>query len=212
VKTGLPVGSRVRSVLPALLSVLLIGVTCCRCAAPPMREYVLDAAPASRTASVIQTALPIVKIERVRLPDYLDSTDILTRRDGQVVPSRTGRWADRFSVGVTRALTAFLANRLTSLVVTSGQPIESPVLRVLVDVIAFESTTDGQVLLAARWTITDGTGQKSLAAEQATLTEPIAAARDDSSTVAAMSLAVENLGNRIAAAIEHNLPTRIRTR
>jgi uncharacterized protein len=212
VKAGLPVGSRVRSVLPALLSIILSGVTCCGCAGPPMREYVLDAPPASTTASVIQTALPIIKIERVRLPDYLDSVDILTRRGGLVVPSRTGRWAERFSVGVTRALTTFLANRLTSVVVTSGQPIEPPVLRVLVDVIAFESTTNGEVLLAARWTITDGTGQKSLAAEQATLTEPIAAARDDSSTVAAMSRAVQNLANRIAAAVDHNLPARIRIR
>jgi uncharacterized lipoprotein YmbA len=177
-----------------------------------MREYVLDPAPSSTTASVIQTALPIVKIERVRLPDYLDSTDILTRRDGQVVPSQTGRWAERFSIGVTRALTTFLGTRLTSVVVTSGQPMEPPVLRVLVDVIAFESTTDKQVLLVARWTITDGAGQKSLAAEQATLTEPIAGATGDSSTVAAMSLAIQNLANRIATAVDHNLPAKIRTR
>jgi hypothetical protein len=99
-------------------------------------------------------------------------------------------------VGVTRALATSLATQLTAVVVTSAQPVDPPVLRVLVDVIAFELTGDRQVVLAARWTIIDGMGRRSLAVEQATLTEPVAAVGGDSAIVAAMALALEKLANR----------------
>ena len=70
-----------------LLFGVLLGVALCGCAGPPKQEYVLGAATAPKAASVVQTALPVVQIERVLLPDYLDTRDILTRRDGRVVPS-----------------------------------------------------------------------------------------------------------------------------
>jgi uncharacterized lipoprotein YmbA len=190
-----------------LFGVLLAGAIS-GCAGPPKQEYVLGAATAPKAASVVQTALPVVQIERVLLPDYLDTRDIVTRRDGRVVPSESARWAERLSVGLARALATSLATQLTGVVVTSGQPVDPPVLRVLVDVSAFELTGDRQVVLAARWTIIDGTGRRSLAAEQATLTEPVAAVGGDSAIVAAMSLALEKLANRISPAIERSLQSR----
>ena len=202
---GLAGADPVRRLLALPLFGVLLGVAISGCAGPPKREYVLGAATASKPASAVQTALPVVQIERVLLPDYLDTRDILTRRDGHVVPSESARWAERLSVGVTRALATSLATQLTGVVVTSAQPVDPPVLRVLVDVIAFELTGDRQVVLAARWTITDGTRRRSLAVEQATLTEPVAAAGGDSAVVAAMSLALEKLANRISAGIERNL-------
>jgi hypothetical protein len=158
----------------------------------------------------VQTALPVIQVERVVLPDYLDTRDILTRRDRQVVASETGRWAERLSLGATRLLAASLAAQLKGVSVSSTQPVDPPVLRVVVDVIDFDVTAEGPVVLAARWTITDGTGQKSLAAEQATVREPVAAARDGA-IVAAMSLALEKLANRISAGIEPNLDQRRRS-
>ncbi|MBV8187334.1 MAG: membrane integrity-associated transporter subunit PqiC [Alphaproteobacteria bacterium] len=186
---------------PVPFSLILVGVTLCGCAGPPKREYVLGAPAFATTASRAQTALPVVQVERVQLSDYLDSRDILTRGDGEVVPSQTGRWAERLSVGVTRALTASLAGRLAGVAVTSGQPIEPPVLRILVDVIDFEATMNQHVVLAARWAVTDGSGRGSLIAEQASLIEPVAAPASDSAVVAAMSLALESLADRIAAGI-----------
>jgi uncharacterized lipoprotein YmbA len=193
-----------KAVAFALVAAALSG-----CAGPAKREYVLGAAGGSDNASAVQTALPIVQVERVQLPDYLDTRDIVTRRDRQVVPSETGRWAERLSVGATRALAAALAAQLKGVDVTSAQPIDPPVLRVVVDVVAFDATADGPVVLKARWSITDGTGQRALAAEQATVTEPVSGARDDA-VVAAMSLALEKLANRISAGIEPNLDRRRR--
>lgn len=195
----------VRKGLASLLFGILLGVALSGCAGPPKQEYVLGAATAPEPASIRQTALPIVQIERVLLPDYLDTRDILTRSGGRVVASESARWAERLSVGRTRALAASLATRLTGVVVTASQPVDPPVLRVLVDVTAFELTGDRQVILAARWTIIDGTGRKSLAAEQATWTEPVPAAGGDSAIVAAMSQALEKLANGISAGIEGGL-------
>jgi uncharacterized lipoprotein YmbA len=198
----------VQRLLALLLFGVLLGVAISGCAGPPKQEYVLGAATASKAASAVQTALPVVQIERVLLPDYLDTRDILTRRDGRVVASESARWAERLSVGVARALATSLATRLTGVVVTASQPVDPPALRVLVDVTAFELTGDGQVVLAARWTIIDGTGRRSLAVEQATLTEPVAAMGGDSAIVAAMSQALEKLANRISSTIERSLQSR----
>jgi uncharacterized lipoprotein YmbA len=190
------------------LWLLFVGVVCA-CAGPPKREYVLGAGAAPATASVVQTALPLIQVERVQVPDYLDTRDILTRDAGQVVASQSGRWAERLSVGVARALTASLATRLSRAVVTSGQPIEPPTLRVLVDVLALEATADGKVVLSARWTITDRTGERSLAAEQANFTQPVAPSGGDGAIVAAMSIALDHLANRIAAACDEKLARRV---
>jgi uncharacterized lipoprotein YmbA len=190
--------------LPLPLSAVLVGAALSGCAGPPPREYVLNVRTGAEAADTVQTALPVLQVERVLLPDYLDTRDILTRRDRQVVASETGRWAERLSVGSTRVLAASLAARLRGVVVTASQPITPPALRVLVDVIAFDTTADGRVVLTSRWTITDGTGQRSLTSEQATLTEPVSGA-GDGAVVAAMSLALDKLATRISEGIEPNL-------
>jgi uncharacterized lipoprotein YmbA len=192
-----------------VVAVVLVAAALSGCAGPAKREYVLGAAGASENALAVQTALPVVQVERVQLPDYLDTRDILTKRDHQIVSSETGRWAERLSVGATRALATSLGAHLKGVVVTA-QPVDPPVLRVVIDVTAFGSNADGQVVLTARWTVTDGSGQRSLAAEQATVTEPVSGA-PDSAVVAAMSLALEKLANRISAAIEPNLGQRRRS-
>ena len=193
-----------------VVAVALVAAALSGCAGPAKREYVLGAAGASENTLAVQTALPVVQVERVQLPDYLDTRDILTRRDHQIVPSETGRWAERLSVGATRVLATSLGAHLKGVVVTSAQPVDPPMLRVVIDVTAFGSTADGQVVLAARWTVTDGTGQRSLAAEQASFTEPVSGA-PDGAVVAAMSLTLEKLANRISAGIEPNLGQRPRS-
>lgn len=207
----LPGASRPYGGPPLLLSLVLVGAALAGCAGPAPTEYVLGGGAGSDSASAVQSALPVVQVERVVLPDYLDTRNIVTRRDRQVVTSETGRWVERLSIGSTRALATSLAAQLKGVVVTSAQPIDPPELRILIDVVAFDATADGPVVLAARWTITDGSGQRSLAAEQTTLTEPVSGNRDGA-IVAAMSLALEKLARRISAGIEPNLDSRRHSR
>jgi uncharacterized lipoprotein YmbA len=159
--------------------------------------------PAATETTLPQAGLPVVAVNHVQLPEYLDTTDILERRNNQLVPSPTGRWGERLSVGMTRALTASLAARLPRLVVTAT-PVGRPTRQILVDVAAFESRPDHQVVLVARWTILDGASQQVLTAEQASLVEAISGEGDDA-IVAAMSRAVDDLAGRIAAPIERDL-------
>jgi uncharacterized lipoprotein YmbA len=187
-----------RSALSDLATMLVLGSAACGMSGPPPVEYVLAAAPAATTATSQVTELPVLQVMTVRLPDYLDTTDLLVRNGNQLTPSKNGRWGERLSVGMTRALASDLAARLPNIVVTTTPSVKSPERRLLVDVSAFEARPDRQVVLAARWTITDGGGHTALLSEQAVLTETAVAMGDDG-VVTAMTKAVDALASRIAA-------------
>ena len=65
-------------------------------------------------------------------------------------------------------------------------------------------------MLAARWTLTDGAGQRSLAAEQATVTEP-RLRYTRRCCRRGHALALEKLANRISIGIELNHAQRRRS-
>lgn len=190
---------RLRAGLPALFAAAIVGMMGCSVGGPPPNEYVLGAMPAATATTVPQTGVPIVEVRRVELPDYLDTTDILERKGSQLIPRPTGRWGERLSLGMTRALTASLAARLPNMAVTATPPLVHPARQVFVDVAAFEPRDDHRVVLVAHWTVTDG--RQTLMAEQASLVEPIEGT-DDGAIVAAMSRALDTLADRIAAGIE----------
>jgi uncharacterized lipoprotein YmbA len=160
--------------------------------------------PAATATTVTQTALPIVEVGRVQLPDYLDTTDILERRGNQLVPSETGRWGERLSIGMTHALIISLASGLPWMMVTGTSPAERPALQVLVDVAAFESRAGGQVVLVARWVVADGASRRIIAVQQTSLVGAVAGS-GDSAVVAAMSRLVEELAAQVAAGIQRDL-------
>ena len=135
------------------------------------------------------------------VPDYLDTTDLLVRHGGQVVPSQTGRWGERLSVGVTRAIAAALATWLPRMAVTATPAVERPARQVLVDVEAFEARADGEVVLVARWTITDGGARQTFTSERVSLAEPVVGA-GDAGVVTAMTRVMERLAGRVAAGLE----------
>jgi uncharacterized protein len=179
----------------------MVELAACGSAGPPPAEYVLGSMPAAGATTVLQTGLPVVELKRVQVPDYLDTTDILARRGNQLVPSLTARWGERLSVGMTRALTASLAARLPRMVVAAPSAVERPALQVLVDVTEFESSAGHEIVFAARWSIADGANHQILVAKQTSLVEPIGGT-GDSAVVAAMSHAVEDLAQQLAAGVE----------
>jgi len=192
-----------RAAVLLIVGAAMCGMAGCTMSGPPPVEYVLGAIPAATANTVSQTEFPVVEVRRVQLPDYLDTTTILERRGNQLVPSSAGRWGERLSVGMTRALTASLAARLTRMVVTATPPIGRPAWQIFVDVSAFEPRSDHQVVLVARWTIADGASRRTIVAEQASLVEAIAGS-DDGAVVAAMSRVLGELAKRLAAGIESN--------
>ena len=186
-----------------------MGFALAACASgPPPAFYVLGAMPPAATRTVPETGVPVVLVKPVMVPDYLDTTDLVVRDGGEVIPSRTGRWGERLSVGITRTLAAGLADRLPCMKVTAAQSPERPVRQVLVDVDAFEARTDGLIILTARWSIMDGAGRGPMLAERITLTVPLAGT-GDAAIVAAMTRAVSDLADRIAAGVVFELLVRL---
>ena len=179
-----------------------LSVAGCGFGGPAPTLYVLGAPSPALTVTRPQAGLPVVEVASVRVPDYLDSTDLSVRNREQIVPSQTGRWGERLSVGVTRALTADLASLLPQAIVTATTPIEQPARRVLVDISDFAARADGPVFLAARWTVTDATERTTFASKQLSLVEPVPG-RGDAAVVAAMSNAIARLANEIAPALRY---------
>ena len=171
-------------------------LTCCG-STPIPRTFVLgDAAPPA-IGVWSEAGLPIVELNTVSLPDYLDSADILRGAGpNEVIASPTGRWGERLSLGLTHALATALSRRLPHLVVTTT-PISEPVWRIFVDVQRVDIGAGGQCLLAARWRISQINGRPTPESEHGTFTETAASA-DDGAVALAMTRAVDHLAERIA--------------
>ncbi|MBX6376452.1 MAG: membrane integrity-associated transporter subunit PqiC, partial [Acetobacteraceae bacterium] len=97
----------------------LVLAACGLTSGPPPVTYVLGTpAPAADGVESL-TGKPVIEVKPVLVPDYLDVADIMIRQaDNVVAPSPTGRWGERLSVGVTRALTLGLARRLPQYMVS----------------------------------------------------------------------------------------------
>lgn len=192
----------------AILIVTLLAIAGCGRSGPPPTTYVLGQ-PAPAAASVEPLAgRPVVEVRPVLVPDYLDVSDLMVRRtDNVVMPSTTGRWGERLSVGFTHALAQALGRRLPGVTVTTAASGDQTRLQVLVDVETFEPRAGGSVVLVARWRITDGGDRRTLAGERVSLTEPIAGS-DDAAMVSAMTRAVDDFANRVAAGVRTSLGPR----
>lgn len=203
-KTAARAGRRVAML--GILGAAGLVPAACGSGGPPPVSYVLGTPAPDGTAAVPLAGRPVVEVKPVLVPDYLDTSDIQLRRDGNVMaPSTTGRWAERLSAGVTRAMAAELARRLPDLVVATVVPAERPARQVLVEVQSFEPRSEGSVLLLARWRVLDGAARDTLAGESVSLTAPLAGP-GDAEAVAAMTKLVEDLAGRIAEGIRRTSP------
>jgi uncharacterized protein len=193
--------SALRQWTSAMAAALGLGLAACGTSGPPPVTYVLGP-PVAGTESVEPlTRKPVIEVKPVLVPDYLDVSDIFVRRArNALIASSAGRWGERLSVGVTRAMTLGLTRRMPGFVVTSIQPAERPARQVLTEVESFESRADGSVVLVARWRVLDGAGRNTLSGERVSLVVP-STGTDDAAIVAAMSGAIENLTERVAGGL-----------
>jgi uncharacterized protein len=191
--------SQVRTSLLALATVV---VSACSASGPPPELYVLGNPTRSTSETVSQLDHPIVEVKRVRVPDYLDTTDIVARLpDGRLVARATARWGERLSVGLTRVVAGALEARLPRLAVTTAPPIEPPQWQLLIDIDELEVLEAGQSVLIARWTLREGQGGKRLREEKVSLATSVGQ-NSDKAIVAAMNRQIDQLVDRIVDALE----------
>ncbi|MCE2575426.1 membrane integrity-associated transporter subunit PqiC [Komagataeibacter sp. FNDCR2] len=160
-KTRQPAVSSSRS-HPALRAgggLLLSAVMLSACSSAPVRFYTLGApaiatgAQSVGTTTQITDTTPVIEVERARLPDYLDSQDIMVRDGHEIVRSGLGRWASRLSVGATNLITARLAEKWPTLFVTDQPQPEGPTWRLQINISRLDVSRDGNAALNADWAI-----------------------------------------------------------
>jgi uncharacterized lipoprotein YmbA len=189
-----------------LIELISIALTCvvAGCISGRAQQiYVLnDAAdtPRDNEAVVGRTEL---QLERVLVPDYLDTTEILSRAgEHELHASSSGRWGERLSLGIMHALWADLAIRLPQDRVMLARPVEKSARQILVNVDAFDVRANGHCVLAADWTILDSNRTVVLAAGRGTFIVPSDRSDNagDAAVVSAMAEALRQLAESIALA------------
>ncbi len=193
------------------LAVVIPALSGCGSGEPAPRTYVLGHATPIEQDHSSQLNSPAVEVRPIRIPDYLDNKDIVARdASGQIVASRSARWGERLSVGVTRSVSASLEARLPRLAVVST-PLETARWRLMIDIDAFEMLSAGRCVLAGRWSIWDGRGDKRLRDERFSMSIPVDP-RTDAEIVAAMTQLVDRLAADVAATFADDLePRRVAT-
>jgi uncharacterized lipoprotein YmbA len=190
---------RRRSIALALLLCAVTGCTSSRVQSVYALSEALDAPLDTRTA----VGRSELQLHRVLIPDYLDTTSILLR-DGthELHESSSGRWGERLSLGITRAVQADLADQLPFNVITLARPAENSKRQILIDVAAFDVWRDGHCVLVANWKILDVNRTVVLAASRGTFITPPARAANptDTAVVLGMADAVKQLAQSIASA------------
>ena len=179
--------------------VLVIAVTMTACGRSPKTHfYTLDAVPAAPRAEHAARSDAPVTVGRVELPGTLDRLSIVTRGDrNQVSVSDQDRWAAPLDELVRRALTDDLRMRLPpGTVLAPGDGAPNGARSLALNVQHFMADQSGRVDLDAEWTLQrrDKPGAPQHAAIQVNAT-----GQDDGATAAAMSQALGELADRIAA-------------
>ncbi|ATU71683.1 hypothetical protein SXCC_01762 [Gluconacetobacter sp. SXCC-1] len=150
--------SRLNPSLRAAGGLLLCAAMLSACSSAPVRFYTLGAPAVAVGAqgtgtTAITDSTPVIEVERTRLPDYLDSQDIMVRNGHEIERSGLGRWASRLSVGATDLITARLAQKWPDLFVTDQPQPDRPTWRLQLNISRLDVSRDGQSALNADWAI-----------------------------------------------------------
>ena len=196
------------------LSLFVVILTGCA-SSPSSKFYQLN--PVQSKTSVTRDVSPdhslVIAIGPVRIPDYLDRPQIVTRSGkSELKLSEFDRWAGSFESDVTRVLVEDISSCLSADLFSvvrwtpylEGQVPASYRVEVLVD--RFEGTPGDSVLLKAQWGVF-AANRSLLLKRESLIREQINGSSYDA-LVAAMSSALERLSRDIAGAIWNVSPLR----
>ncbi len=137
----------IRALLAGALALALAG-----CAGSAASLYTLGTGQTA--AGPMHGQVPVViAIARVRIPDELDSEDLLVRAGSVLRRSPNGHWATRLSTEVTDRITDRLAARRPDALVTSGDQAQTPDWQIVITLSRLDVSADGHAVLAADWVI-----------------------------------------------------------
>lgn len=200
--------SPLRRTIAPLLAVCLVFLAGCA-STTPSRFYTLTPVKAADTpaSGVPFEGGSLLAVGPVRLPDYLDRPQIMTRSEGnEIRMHETERWAGSLEGDVARVLIENLSVLLSGKNVavvqwTSAMQSMAPFRnRLGVDVLRFEGSVGGEVVLKARYSLFGPDGRKVISAGESIVREPVGGT-DYGALTAAMSRALAAFSREVAAAI-----------
>jgi len=192
-----------KSLTPVMVLLLALAVCFSACGGKSATSqfYVLSPLPQpSLSAGEGMT----IGVFPVSMPDYLDRPQIVTRvSDNEIKLDEFSRWAEPLKDSFTRALVQNLSTLLnTAKVVRTTRSAGVPMaLQVGVEVVQFDGTLGGEVVLIVQWGVFEADGKKLLMGKRSSFKEPTGAATYEA-LVAAESRAVAALSREIAEAIK----------
>ena len=196
-----------RSRLGVRAMLIMIGLALfagCTWSSSPVHFYMLAQPPPATSTAPSAEALrgPTIGIGPVTLPRYLERINIVTRGDTEMEVSEYDRWAEPLNASVPRLLAGDLSTMLsTERIVMFPWAVETTIDRqIVVDVLRFEGTMAGDVVLDARWRVL-GPARQELVLQHSVVREA-AGANGYPAVVAAMRRAVGVLSREIAEAVK----------
>jgi uncharacterized lipoprotein YmbA len=192
-------------------ALLASGLSACA-TSPPSEFYVLTPLPAADSPSATEGRRnhPALGVGPVKLPAYLDRSEIVTRTGSNSLKlANFHRWGEPVTDNFTRVLAMDLGLLVnTNQVSLAPWPRYVPVdYQVVVEADRFDVGTDDKAVLVARWLILGGGEEGNVLRSGSTvITEP-AASGDYTDITAAMSHAVAELARQIAVDL-NRLPAR----
>jgi uncharacterized lipoprotein YmbA len=197
--------SKYHKISPTLLLCILLLLNGCG-TTPPSKFYTLEAMSASETDQISphrQNDLHI-GIGPVQFAEYLQRSQIVTRTNGaEINLAETHRWAEPLANNFGR----ILAENLSVLVGTDKVSLHpsrnwSDIdYQVVVNVWQFDVSQQGEVMLAANWSIRGKGGSELLTMKNSTFRANLESTTSYTDIVRALSKAVEMLSRELAAAI-----------
>jgi len=171
----------------------------------PSRYYVLTPLTAGKPTHAPDGLA--VGVGPVVIPQYLDRPQLVTRSsDNRLDVGETDQWGGRLNDNVTRVLAENLSGLLQTdrISIYPWTDATAVGIQVTADIVEFERNAGGTVTLGAFWNITDVANAKIVATRRSTITKDVAAKGTESydATVAAMSAALADLSQEIAAEIK----------
>ena len=174
----------------------------------PARFYALSPMEQAPTGQGAKTGTSdiAVGIGPIKIADYLDRSDIVTRDTGHTVKlAEFEQWAGSFEDNFTHALAENIGFLLKSdHIYARPWPRPVPVdYRIALEVIRFDGKLGGEACLVARWSVFGEESKKLLAVKRSSIQEPTGGSGYEA-LVAAESRALAKLSQEIAQVIIAN--------
>jgi hypothetical protein len=190
------------SLAPIMVVFLLaIGPGCAK--QPPPEIYLLDSAAPNHLPGFEKGIA--IGVGPVELAPYLDRGQIISRESStKLLASEEHQWGEPLKAGFTRVLMVNLglemdSNRIYEIPTRQRRPLD---YQVAVDILRFDGTLGGKVILSARWTLLSGDGKRVLLSKVSSIEETVKVPSYES-FVGAQSLAVVQLAREVAHSLKN---------